>query len=478
MNQPETSASDSTATPFTPPGPLTPSTPLTPPAPLGARTWWTIVVVGLVGQIAWTIENMYLNLFVYERISPDPAVIAAMVGVSAVAATIATLLVGAWSDRVGRRRLFVAIGYMIWGALTAAFGLFGNHGEDAATFAGATAAGTATIVTAGIIALDAVLTLFGSGANDAAFNAWVTDSTVPANRGRVDGVLSVFPLVSMLLVFGILDPLTRAGNWQLFFLIVGAITSLAGVAAWFLMEDRAIPRRTMPAVRAVLGEFRLAAIRANPVLYVTLAIMAAVGIATQVFMPYLIIYVQNYLRIDYALVLGIVVVAGAILTVLGGRVMDRVGKDAFLLPVVAVFAAGLIGFWPARELVPVILVGILAMSGMLSANAAVAAMVRDATPLDRAGAIQGLRIIAMVLIPMVIGPSIGAAVISGAGQTYVDLGVVKPVPGPEIFPVAAAILVLTVPALWMLRRHALRRHALQGRPPAATAPGAPRVRRR
>ena len=421
---------------------------------LGARTWWTIVVVGLVGQVAWTIENMYLNLFVYERISSDPAVIAAMVGISAVAATVAAMLVGAWSDRVGVRRPFVAVGYVIWGIITASFGLFGGH-DDAASVA---VAGV-SLAAAGIIALDAVMSVFGAGANDGAFNAWVTDSTVPSNRGRVDGVLSVFPLLSMLLVFGLLDPLTQAGNWAGFFGIVGGVTSLAGVVAWFLMEDRGIPRRETPALRAILDELRPAAVRANPVLYVTLAIMAALGIASQVFLPYLIIYLQNYLAVPYALVLGVVLIVASLVTVFGGRLMDRIGKDAFFLPVVVLFAAGLLGFWVARDLVAVIVVGILAMAGMLSCNATVAAMVRDSTPLDRAGVIQGLRMIALVLVPMVIGPAIGAAVISGAGQTYEDLGVIRPVPGPEIFPAAAAVLVLTVPALWWWRQRLRSRMA-------------------
>nr|NLD40329.1 MFS transporter [Actinomycetales bacterium] len=406
-----------------------------------------MVVVGLVGQLAWTIENMYLNLFVYERISPDPAVIAAMVAISAVAATVAAMLVGAWSDRAGARRPFVAVGYVIWGIITASFGLFGGH-DGAAPVA---AAGV-TLAAVGIIALDAVMSVFGAGANDGAFNAWVTDSTVPANRGRVDGVLSVFPLLAMLLVFGVLDPLTQAGNWMAFFGIVGAVTAVAGVAAWFLMEDRSIPRRETPALRAILDELKPAAVRANPVLFVTLAIMACLGIASQVFLPYLIIYLQNYLAVPYALVLGVVLVVASLFTMVGGRVMDRVGKDAFLLPVAALYLVGLLGFWFARELVPVIVVGIVAMAGMLSCNATVAAMVRDSTPLDRAGVIQGLRMIALVLVPMVIGPLVGAAVISGAGATYEELGVIRPVPGPEIFPVAALVLVLTVPALWWWRQ--------------------------
>ncbi|MFD1572664.1 hypothetical protein ACFSEO_00865 [Agromyces cerinus subsp. nitratus] len=98
---------------------------------LGGRTWTAILAVGLVGQLAWVIENMYLNLFVYDTISTDPAIIAIMVAASAVAATAATLLFGAWSDRLARRREFVAIGYIVWGLVTAAFGLVGGGASGA-----------------------------------------------------------------------------------------------------------------------------------------------------------------------------------------------------------------------------------------------------------------------------------------------------------------------------------------------------------
>ena len=59
---------------------------------LGARKWLTIVLVGLVGQFAWTIENMYFNVYLYNTISTDPDYIAAMVGWSAAAATLTALL--------------------------------------------------------------------------------------------------------------------------------------------------------------------------------------------------------------------------------------------------------------------------------------------------------------------------------------------------------------------------------------------------
>ena len=32
------------------------------------RTWVALILVGLVGQFAWTIENMYFNVFLYNAI--------------------------------------------------------------------------------------------------------------------------------------------------------------------------------------------------------------------------------------------------------------------------------------------------------------------------------------------------------------------------------------------------------------------------
>lgn len=79
---------------------------------VGRRLWTWVILLGLTGQLAWTIENMYLNVFVYNTITDNPAVLATMVAASAAAATMATLLAGAWLDRTGRRREFIAIGYV------------------------------------------------------------------------------------------------------------------------------------------------------------------------------------------------------------------------------------------------------------------------------------------------------------------------------------------------------------------------------
>jgi MFS family permease len=443
--------------PAEPAAPANPRAHLSNPHGLAARTWVTVVVLGLVGQLAWTVENMYLNVFVYDTISADPTVIATMVAASAVAATLATMLVGAWSDRARTRRPFIAIGYVLWGLTTATFGFV----QPAAGADAALAVGTAVVA---IIALDCVMSFFGSGANDAAFNAWVTESTDPSNRGRVDGVLAIMPLIGMLVVFGALDALTQAGEWTTFFTIVGLVTAAVGGIAWFLVRDSGRIESAQGAYLAtVVYGLRPSTVRANPRLYLLLLAYAVVGTSTQVFIPYLIIYIQRYLRIDgYAIVLGSVLILASIASVLGGRVIDRAGrrhvdgKVRAILPAVAILVVGLVAMFFVRDMVAVIVAGTVMMAGFMLSVAAISASVRDATPLDRVGMVQGLRMIAAVLIPMIAGPFIGAAVIVGAAETYVDLGVVKQVPTPWIFPAAAAVAVLVVVPLLLLRRQGMR----------------------
>lgn len=416
---------------------------------LGVRTWTAFVVLGLAGQLAWTVENMYLNVFVYDTITDDPTVIATLVAASAIVATLTAIVVGAFSDRTGNRRGIVAAGYVLWGLATAAFGL--ATPEQVGAFAPGWDAVTAAI--AAIIVLDCVMTFFGSSANDAAYQAWVTDTTTPANRGRVDGVLATLPLLSMLLVFGALDGLTQAGEWGLFFGIVGGATALVGIIAWFTVSNRAPAERGTSPWADIVFALRPSTIRANRRLYEVLVVLAVIGTASQVFLPYLIIYIQRTLRIDgYAIVLASVLTIASILSIVGGRVIDRVGKLRALIPALGIFVLGLVAMFVVRDMVGVILAGIVMMTGFLVSTSAVVATIRDLVPEGRAGTIQGVRMIAAVLVPMVAGPWIGAFVIQGANETYLDLGVEKSVPTAWIFIAAAVVVLVAVPLVVRLLR--------------------------
>ena len=417
---------------------------------LNARKWLGIVLIGLFGQFAWTIENMYFNVFLYNTISTDPGYIASMVAWSATVATLTTLLMGALSDRLGRRKALIALGYVLWGLSTGLFG-FITPENAARLFPGANAAAAAAIL---VVVLDCVMTFFGSTANDAAFNAYITDVTDQSNRGRVESVLAILPLISMLVIFGLFDGLTQQGRWKEFFGIFGIAVSVVGLLSLGLIrDDEGLKPRKDSTFKNLLYGLRPGVVKENPELYLSFAAFCLFSIGVQVFFPYLIIYIQNYLGItDYALILGVVLILASVISVVSGRFIDRLGKLVFVFPAALIMLLGLLGMYFVRKPAGVMVAGTVMMGGYMMVSAALSANIRDWTPEGKVGHFQGIRMIFAVLLPMVIGPAIGAAVIRGSNSTYVELGQVKTVPTPGIYLAAGAVLLLSVLPILLLRR--------------------------
>lgn len=412
---------------------------------LGKKTVAALLVMGLSGQVAWTVENMYFNVFLYNTILPDTGIIALMVAASAVVATLTALLMGALSDRLGKRKGLIIGGYALWGLSIFAF-RFLRPGDALL----ADAARRAALM---VVGMDCVMTFFGSTANDAAFNAWATDVTLPANRGRAQGILSMLPLVSMLLVFGLLDPLTQKGQWDDFFLVVGLSTLMAGLAGVFLVEEPALAPVKTPVLSTIAHGFKASVIRANPMLYLALLALFVQSAATQVYMPYLIIYIQTFLGIkDYALILGVVLLGAALISLLSGLMIDRYGKARFAFPAAAAALAGMVVMFLARGAVGLMAGGLMMIGGSMALVACLNGLVQDGIPKGMGGRFQGVRMIFAVMLPMVTGPFLGSLVSSGSTRQYTELGVVRKVPLPAIFLAAAAVLLLIFPLLTMLSK--------------------------
>ena len=148
--------------------------------PLGGRIWISAILFGLVGQIAWVVENMYFSTFAQDifansgRTDMSYLVTTLMVWLSAITATVTAIFAGGWCDKTGKRKPFVAYGYIGWGLtimLFAAIPMKADAGKIA---------GVATM----LIVFDCVMTFAGSIANDAAFNTGITDVTDTTNRAK------------------------------------------------------------------------------------------------------------------------------------------------------------------------------------------------------------------------------------------------------------------------------------------------------
>lgn len=411
---------------------------------LGAKVWLCIVFFGLVGQIAWMVENMYLNVYLYKTVTYDLNAASAMVASSAVVATVVTLFAGGLSDRAGKRKLFVCIGYMLWGVSVFAFALITK--ENSQKFF--PAANAVTLTTVMIIVMDCLMTAVGSTANDAAFNAWITDVTTKGTRAKAEGVLQVMPLAALLVTFGIFDSFTQKGQWMLFFGVLGAITTVMGVVGLFLLKDSPdLKPKNGNFLKELVYGFRPSAVKSNRDLYLTYAAVCVVGIANNVYMTYLIIYVEYFLGIkDYVLMLGAILILSAVFSVLFGFLRGKISLWILLPTSLAVYTVGGLLMFFARNVWFVSVAGIIMMTGYLWEMALLSACMRDNTPQGKVGHFQGIRMVFSVLIPMCVGPFIGAYVSSTSNGVYVDptTGAEQPVPTNYIFLAAVIVNVLIV----------------------------------
>ena len=396
------------------------------------KFWLSLIIFSLVGQIAWVMENMYLNVFIYQRFAATAEQISAMVGASSVAATVTTLLIGALSDKLGKRKLFICGGYLCWGVSIWSFALINVLAPVAAAGAAAVSLGVTLV-----ILVDCIMTFFGSAANDAAFNAWLTDSTDETNRGAAEGINSMMPMLAILVVFGgamFLDP-ESASYWNIIFGVIGTVVFLLGLLGfWLIREPRVDTSANTNYFANLLYGFRPGVIRENKRLYVTLMAYAVFGISIQIFMPYLILYYTEALGMDnYVLIFAPAIVLAAAFTFFYGKRYDQKGFRASVVPSLALLMVGYVILYFFRHVVPVFAGTLIMLCGYLSSMAVFGAMLRDHTPENKAGMFQGQRIIAQVLIPGIIGPAIGAAVLKNA-QTLVNTdGTVSFIPNANIF---------------------------------------------
>ncbi len=399
-----------------------------------SKFYLSLVIFSLVGQVAWVMENMYFNVFIYKMFHASAEAISGMVAASAVAATVTTLLIGALSDKIGKRKLFICVGYLCWGVSILSFAFIRLDVINALFPAAASAASVGVTLT---ILMDCVMTFFGSSANDAAFNAWLTDATDETNRGAVEGINAMMPLMAILVVFGGFMGLDQnlPESWIIIFCVIGGCVFLLGLLGFFLIEEPAVNTRGNENYFAnIFYGFRPRVIRENKTLYLALLAYAVFGIAINIFMPYLILYYSVSLQMDnYVLIFAPAILLSAAFTAFYGKRYDRMGFGPAVVPTVCLLMAGFVVLYFFRSTVPVFLGTLLMLCGYLSGMAVFGAMLRDHTPENKAGMFQGQRIVGQVLIPGIIGPAIGAAVLRNAETIIGDDGTASFIPNETIF---------------------------------------------
>lgn len=419
--------------------------------------WFTFVMFGFVGQLAWNIENMYFNTFLFNFIGGTTTDIANMVAASAIVATVTALFMGALSDKLNKRKLFICAGTILWGLSIFVFAFISR--ENVAFVMGNLSVIQVTSVTVAIVILmDCVMTFFGAMANDAAFTAWVTDVTDSTNRAKVEGVLSGLPMVAMLVVVAASGVLIDILGYPKFFIAIGILVTLSGVIGLFtLKESRDGIKTSDKYLDNVIYGFRPSVVKANKNLYILLVTYTIFNVAMNFYMPYFILYIEKFLEFDavaYSLVLGVGILVSTIVGIVLGGFIDKYGKDKFMIPSISIYVVGLVATFFARELGILIFIVSLVLVGNTLITIILNSAIREYTPSDKVGLFQGIRMIFCVLIPMLVGPYMGNYIINLSSNTYQnEFGEIAIIPGPAIFLASAAFTLFMIIPLYKLKKN-------------------------
>ena len=446
---------------------------------LSKRLWLNILLFSFMGSVAWNVENMYFNTFLYNSVylgasaeaisgtmSPTTA-ISRMVALSAIVAVVTTFIMGTLSDKLKNRKYFISLGYIAWGIITGLFGFISRDTIASLTgFSDAAAVLNATVWA--VIIMDMIMTFMGSTSNDSVFNAWVTDVTSPANRPQVETAFLFIGFAAMGVVMGV-GTLAQAGtiSYKVFFLGLGAIVTLCGVLGLFLIKE--------PEHRTLSNEpkskywsdlfygFRPSVVAGNSRLYLTLASVCLFNIAFQVFFPYLFVYLQYVILpanegLDFLAPSVLVPVILAVAFMVAGVVvllkLSAKNKVLGFVPAVICMAVGLFILSTTTNIVGVVIGVAPTLVGYLVLTIQLNASVRDFIPVGKAGLFQGIRMIFVVLIPMVVGPFVGDIACRNSAVTYInEYGVETIIPSASMFLYSAIFALLVfVPLLILIKK--------------------------
>lgn len=438
---------------------------------LSKRVWLNIVLFSLMGGVAWNLENMYFNTFlygsIYEGVSAEAlagvmaptTAISRMVALSAITAVVTTFIMGTLSEKMKKRKVFISIGYIIWGVITAAFGFISRE-NVAAVFGLSDEVKILAAAVWTVIIMDMVMTFMGSTSNDSAFNAWVTDVTNPVVRPQVETVLMFVGFFAMVAVMGV-GSLAQAGvvTYKAFFLGLGLVVTLCGVAGLFTLEEPQIKGEKSQSNywSDLFYGFRPSVVKANSKLYLALAAVCIYNIAVQVFFPYLFVYLEKVILPGAVfdaktIITAVVAVAGLVAGIVILLKVANKSKLKAYIPTIILFIIGLAILSTSTSIV-VVLIGIApTLIGYVVLQIQLSASVRDFIPEDKVGLFQGIRMIFFVLIPMVVGPWIGDIASRTSNLTIIEYGVEKLVPSTSMFLYASVVSVFVLVPILVLAK--------------------------
>ena len=419
---------------------------------LGLKTWLLIWGLGIAGQLCWNIENQWFNTFIYAKIAKDPSIISWMVGVSATATTFATFFFGTLSDRLGKRKPFIAWGYIIWGICTIGFGLTEFIPKEHLIVAAVM-----------VVVADAVMSFFGSMGNDAGFNAWSNDLMCDGNRGQIGAVLATQPVIGTIvgtLVGGAL--IGTEENYMLLFLVMGGIVIAVGVLTLFTMKESGTlqPHVEGSFWKQFASVFNFKKFFSYKELVLVNVCVAVFFIGFNVYFVHMGNYMLHYLGFnegDMGLMQGVGLILAMLMVIPAIFLINRNKTPLVCLIAIVVAIVGLMWIYfivkpqnvdPTSAFVvsnlPLIVGVFLVGVGYVVIVQSTTVWAKALYPADSKGQFEGVRIVFFVLIPMIFGSIIATPTIKLSGLQIAGEVGMEYIPNENIFLVGTIVSVLAI----------------------------------
>ncbi len=402
---------------------------------LNKKSILSIYLVAFGGNIAFAVENQFYNVFLYNEIAPVPMYISLMVMITAFVSTITAIVMGAISDVKGKRRSFMVYGFILWAFTTAIF-----------PFAALVRPVIMAVFTA--ILFDSIMSYFGATAYDAALKAHVIDITTLENRGKATAIIEIMTLLSTLIIYGASGLIVLAIGYYAFFILIGILTGVIGLAGSFLVEDSEDLRPLGTSVlKHLKSTFNINFLKANKDCFLVLLGIGIWAIGFNVYFPFILIYLEHYVGLELllaSLVIFIALMVSILSGVFIGKFIDKVGRKKIALGSVVLLSISLVLFSFTTDLVLLIITGILWVLFMSTFHISSQTWVNDLYPKEKTGQFTGYFLIFNVLVGMLIGPWIGNVIAEQWGRPIVIDGIPGLVPPPLIYSIAAIIMLFSI----------------------------------
>ncbi|MHA1368854.1 MAG: MFS transporter [Promethearchaeota archaeon] len=401
---------------------------------LEKRVIFSVFLLHLSGSTAFGVENSFFNVFMYNIIAPNTVYVAIIVTASAITATVTSIIMGTLSDKIGARKKFFIISFPLWGLTTSLFAISGV---------------LSPILFAVFVAtlFDCLMTFFGSTAYDAVLKAYITDVTSLKNRGFLSSFTEIAGLISILITYGMSSLIIELYGFYVFFILIGVVVGILGTIGAFSAKEPKIQPLKDSYFELLKSTFTTSSIKKDRDLWLTLIGIMVWGIGLNTCFPYLLIYLEHYIKMSIIEAAGIVLVAiiiAAISSVPIGKLIDKFGRKPFAILSIIGCSISLILFSLVKSLIFLGLFSGFFIITMIVFNISVLTWFKDLQPENKRGQFAGLSMIFSVAISQSLGSIIGSLIASNYGVPIIIDNKPGWVPPPLIFVVSAVIVIFTL----------------------------------